>query len=195
MIERINLLPEELRTVDKRPFYVVASLSLILYISFLYLVGNAQKADITMFQAIRYGLLQQTAFLSRQDAKHKEIIERIKVTEAKKKAIEARAGLVKKISDERIQWSDPMYELSTLVPEGLWLSGISSSDIMAGDKKSKRISVNGMALSSSLIANFMGALEASPYFEGVSLTYVQNAEFKGRQGFSFEAVFMVGGKK
>jgi len=189
VIQRINLLPRELRTANKRTFYFIASLSIILYLSTLYVVNNAQRASVGALEAKRDSLRQSIAVLARQDAKYREVIDMINMTEAKNKDMEVRAELVSRISDGNTRWSDPLYELSNIVPAGLWLSSLSSSDIMAGDKKFKGIRVGGMAFSSSRITDFMAALEASPYFEGVSLAYVQNTDYNGREAFSFEITF------
>ncbi|HLB05667.1 MAG TPA: PilN domain-containing protein [Thermodesulfobacteriota bacterium] len=194
MIQRINLLPKELRTVSKRTFYFISSLSIILYLSTLYVVNNTQRSNVGVLEAKRDSLRQSIALLARQDAKYREVIDMINMTEAKNKDMEVRAGLVSRISDGNPRWSDPLYELSNIVPAGLWLSSLSSSDIMAGDKKFKGIRVSGMALSSSRITGFMAAIEASPYFEGVSLAYVQNTDYNGREAFSFEITFRIGGK-
>ena len=195
MIQRINLLPKELRTASKRTFYFIASLSIILYLSTLYAFNYSQKANIGALEAKRDSLRQSVSLLARQDAKYREVIDKINLTEAKKKEMEARAGLVSWISDGNTQWSGPLYELSNIVPAGLWFSSLSSSDIMAGDKKFKGIRVSGMALSSSRITDFMAAVEASPFFEGVSLAYVQNTEYNGKEAFSFEITFRIGGKR
>lgn len=194
MIQRINLLPKELRTASKRTFYFIASLLIILYISTLYIVNNAQRANVGALEAKRDSLRQSIAVLAKQDAKYREVIDMINMTEAKNKGIEGRAVLVSRISDGNTKWSDPLYELSNIIPAGLWLSSLSSSDIMAGDKKFKGIRVSGMAFSSSRITDFMAAVEASPFFEGVSLAYVQNTEYKAKEAFSFEITFMIGGK-
>ena len=195
MIQRINLLPKELRTVNKRTFYFIASLSIILYLSTLYAFNYSQKANIGALEAKRDSLRQSVSLLARQDAKYREVIDIINMTEAKNKDMEVRAELVSRISDGNTRWSDPLYELSNIVPAGLWLSSLSSSDIMAGDKKFKGIRVSGMALSSSRITDFMAAVEASPFFEGVSLAYVQNTEYNGKEAFSFEITFRIGGKR
>ncbi|MEK6726140.1 MAG: PilN domain-containing protein [Deltaproteobacteria bacterium] len=195
MIQRINLLPRELRTVSKRIFYFIASLSIILYLSTLYVVNNTQRSNVGALEAKRDSLRQSIAVLAKQDAKYREVIDMINMTEAKNKDMEVRAGLVSRISDGNTRWSGPLYELSNIVPAGLWFSSLSSSDILAGDKKFKGIRVGGMAFSSTRITDFMAALEASPYFEGVSLAYVQNTEYIGREAFSFEITFMIGGKE
>jgi Tfp pilus assembly protein PilN len=195
VIQRINLLPKELRTLNKRAFYFISSLSIMLYLSTLYVINNTQRANIAALEAKRDSLRQSIAVLARQDAKYREVIDMINMTEAKNKGMEVRAELVSRISGGNTQWSYPLYELSNIAPAGLWFSSLSSSDIMAGDKKLKGIRVGGMAFSSSRITNFMAALEASPYFEGVSLAYVQNTEYIGREAFSFEITFRVGGKE
>lgn len=194
MIQRINLLPEELRTVNKRSFYLIASLSIVLFISTLYIVNNTKKVTIKALEAKRDSLRESVAALAQQNALYRAVSDKINATEAKKKGIEARAGLVKRISDSNVRWSGPLYELSKIVPEGLWLSSLSSSDIAGGDKNVKGIKVVGTSFSSSRITEFMAAAEASPFFEGVSLSYVQNTEYKGRDAFSFEITFRIRGK-
>ena len=189
MIQRINLLPKELRTASKRTFYFIASLSIILYLSTLYVVNNLHRVNVAGLEAKRDSLRQSVASLAKQDAKYREVIDMINMTESKNKEMGARAGLVSKITGGNTRWSDPLYELSHIVPAGLWLSSLSSSDIMAGDKKFKGMRVSGMAFSNSRITDFMAALETSPFFEGVSLAYVQNTEYIGREAFSFEITF------
>lgn len=194
MIQRVNLLPEELRTVNKRYFYFVASISIVLLFSTLFSINNIQKVKIRDLAAKRDSLRESVAALAQQDVLYREVSNKINTTEAKKKGIEARAGVVKRISDGTTRWSDPLYELSNIVPDGLWFSSLLSSDIAAGDKKVKGIRVSGISLSNSRITDFMAAVEASPLFEDVSLAYVQNIEFKGREAFSFEITFRIGGK-
>lgn len=194
MIQRINLLPDDLRTVSKRPFYFIASLSIILFLSTLYIVNNTKKVTIKALEAKRGSLRESVAALAPQDLLYREVSSKISAIEAKKREIEGRAGVVNRISGGTIRWSGPLYELSNIAPAGLWLSSLSSSDSMSGDKRIKGIRVSGMALSSSRITDFMDALEASPLFEGVSLAYVQNTEYSGREAFSFEIGFRIGGK-
>lgn len=195
MIRRINLLPEDLRVVSKRRFYFIASLSILLFCSILYVVNNKQRFDIRAFQAERDLLQQRIAVLARQDAGYKETMNSINLTEAKKKDMEDKIRVVDAISSGRIQWANPLYDLSNIVPAGLWLSGMSTSDVVTGDKKFKEVKLNGMSFSSARIADFMAALESSPHFEGVALTYVQNVGYHGKEAFSFEMTFRIGGTK
>lgn len=194
MIQRINLLPEELRTVSKKPFYLISFISVIIYLSILYVTNNTQRGNIEALETKKTSLQQSKELLASQNLKYREVFDKINQTEAKNREIEATAGLAKKISDENMRWSVPLHHLSNIVPAGLWFSSLSSSNIVSGENKIKIISIDGMALSNSRITDFMAALESSPYFDGVSLGYVQSAEYDGRKAFSFEITFKIRGK-
>ena len=130
MIQRINLLPEELRTVSKKPFYLISFISVIIYLSILYVTNNTQRGNIKALETKRTSLQQSKELLADQNLKYREVFDKINQTEAKNREMEATAGLAKKISDENMRWSVPLYHLSNIVPAGLWFSSLSSSDMI-----------------------------------------------------------------
>lgn len=195
MIRRINLLPEDLRTVNKRVFYIVASLSLILSLSILYFISQKQKTVILASRTQSDLLQKESNRLSAQNAGYKELIDGINMTEKRKKEIEEKVGFVRNVFEGRTMWSDYLYELSGIVPAGVWFTNLSTSDVASGDKVVRGLKVDGMAFSSTLITDFMAAIEASPLFIDAALIYVQSTVYHGREAFSFEITFRIGGKK
>lgn len=195
MIRRINLLPEELRTVNKRVFYIVALLSLILSLSILYFISQKQETVILAFRAQSDLLQKESNRLSAQNAGYKEVIDGINMTEKRKKEMEEKVGFVRNVSEGRTMWSDYLYELSGIVPAGVWFTNLSTSDVASGDKAVRGLKVDGMAFSSTLITDFMAAIEASPLFIDAALIYVQSTGYHGREAFSFEITFRIGGEK
>lgn len=189
MIERINLLPEELRVVRKGHFYLFALVSLTIYAAILYSIYSGKHTKLSAMQGERTSLMQQISILKAQDAKYREIIEKINLTETKKKGVEEKVRIIASISEGRTPWADALYELSNIIPSGVWLSSLSSLDTVGGERKVKGVKINGMAFSSALIADLMAAIDTSPYFEGAAMTYAQKVDYQGRDTFSFELTF------
>jgi Tfp pilus assembly protein PilN len=189
LIQRINLLPKELRVVRKGPFYLFSLISLAIYASILCSVYSGKQTKLTAMEDERSSLMQHISLLKAQDAKYKEIIEKINLTETKKKRVEEKVRIIAAISEGRTPWADALYELSNIIPSGVWLSSLSSLDTVAGEMKAKGVKINGMAFSSSLIADLMAAIDTSPYFEGAAMTYAQKVDYHGRDAFSFELTF------
>lgn len=189
MIRRINLLPEELRPVNKRGFYFIAFSSSIVYIIVLCLITLNQGATVkTLRSRMETGQKRMTV-MSAQNTKYKEVIDKINLTDSKKKEMEKRISLVKTLSSGRVLWSEYLYEIANITPYGVWMTGISSADEAKGDGKVKRIKINGMALSSGLISDFMSAVDSSPHFGSVALVSAQNTDYQGREAYSFEITF------
>lgn len=189
MIERINLLPEELKVVRKGPFYLFAVTSILIYIIILYSIYHGRAVNTSRLTAEKASLQQEISLLKTQDAKYKEILEKINITEARKKEVEEKVKLVTSISEGKIPWTDSLYELSNIIPQGVWLSSLSSIDTNIGDRKVKGMKLNGMALSSAIVADFMAAIDTSPYFEGAAMTYAQKMDYNKMEAFSFELTF------
>lgn len=195
MIKRINLLPEDLRTVNKKLFYIAASLSLVLSLSIFYLISQKQKTFILALKTQSDLLQKESDRISAQDMKYKEAMGGINMTEERKKEMEEKVGLVRTISSGRANWSDYLYELSGIVPAGVWFTSLSSQDAASGDKVARGLKIAGMAFSTALITDFMAAIEASPLFRDAALIYVQSTGYQGRDAFSFEITFMTEVKK
>lgn len=189
MIRRINLLPEDIRTVYKGRFYLFALITLSLFVGVLTEIHYYRQKEMDRLFTAKAALQKEIAFLKSEEVAYKKVIEKVNLTEARKKEIEGKAELVANLSGLVPPWADALYELSNIVPGGVWLSTLSSFDTVAGDKKVKGLKVSGMAFSNGLIADLIAAVNTSPYFEGAAMIYAQSVDYQGKEAFSFEVTF------
>ena len=78
MKERINLLPLELRPVDKGRFYLFAVSSIIIYVAFLYYVYASNNLKVAYLGVDRIKLQQEVALLKVKTKLYQAISENIK---------------------------------------------------------------------------------------------------------------------
>lgn len=186
MIKRINLLPHELRVIEKGPFYVMAVVSSVLFFAFLYFVHSGQQAVIERLSSELTLLGSEMASIKAQSDKAREITDKINSIEARKRDLEERAAFARLPLQHRIAWSGLLYDLSQIVPSGVWLSKISSFDVTAGVATVKGVRLNGMALSNSGITDFIDVLENSSHFEKTGMTYAHNVPYEEKEAFAFD---------
>jgi Tfp pilus assembly protein PilN len=97
---------------------------------------------------------------------------------------------MKDLLKNRILWSDVVREVSFLVPDGVWLTRVESTDSksvgLLPSSAEAGLRFVGVAQSQSAVNHFISALERSPSYGYVSLVYAQKGSGEGVQGMNFE---------
>jgi Tfp pilus assembly protein PilN len=83
---------------------------------------------------------------------------------------------------ERVLWSRVMAQVTYLVPEGVWLTSVSSS----GAGGARTLVFKGNALSNQWVARFLFFLENHPEFTRVTLTYSRKEQSGAAEVYGFE---------
>jgi Tfp pilus assembly protein PilN len=173
----INLLPREEKKTGRavhKPVLFVALFVLVWLAIFGWQMKQAmdlrlrKEALFTKKQAIQ----QQLA------AVHKELGLTVPAGSSPEKAL-----LIQKILGERVLWSEVFKQFSFIVPKGLWFDSLEGSNVGKAELK-----IKGGAFSYVTVAEFMLAMEKSPYFEKPQLLFAQKAVVQGQDVVGFEIV-------
>lgn len=201
MIEHINLIPDEIRerkeAGQKRPLIIIF---LIFYFFGLGAVYFYQKAKINGRLDNLEQIKKQNNELIAQNTRYKEAIERIGLVQKKEEDIKKRLEVIDSILQGRIYWSGILRGITHIIPDGIWLTSLSTYDLTDASKASapragqlpaesirgKGVKVTGTALSNSRIAEFIFAIENSQFFGNVLLAYSQKRELQGKDLYDFE---------
>lgn len=190
MIDRINLLPEELKRAEKkRQIRIVLIILTSLYMVSLVMVYFHQRSIVTGKEKVLSSLKQERNALLLIKQSYRVIKESLKQTEEKNKDIEKRMKVVDSIVSSKIYWSEILRRITLLIPENLWFTSLSSYNIedRSSDKATiKGIKINGTALSNRHIAQFIFSLENSSLFENIFLAYSTRRTQSERDFFDFE---------
>ncbi|MBI3398087.1 MAG: PilN domain-containing protein [Deltaproteobacteria bacterium] len=185
MIERINLIPDEVRNkkkaAQKRPLVIGLLVFYILGLGAFYFYQKA-KIKERLHKIELMGKERDT--LITQNARYKEIIERINLTQKRGNEIKKRLDIINVLLEGRVYWSEILRSITHIVPDGVWLMSLSTYDISKGPGKGVKCS--GTAISNSGIAEFVFALENSQFFRNILLNYSQKRELQGRDIYDFE---------
>ncbi len=195
MIRRINLLPDEMRVIDRRPFYLIATSLTIIYLLLLNSIYGHYSSKLAFIQKQKDALSSRVPALTAQVARLKETESSKSSVEIKIKEMERISGIIRTISEDRTAWADPLYEISAITPSGLWLTGLSSADSTVKDKKEKGLKITGMAFSNRTITDFLSRIDASRYFDAATLTSAHKTSYGDREVFSFEISCTLAGTK
>lgn len=194
MIERINLIPDDIRMKKragrKRP--LVISL-LVIYVLGLGAVYFYQRVKISERLNNIEQVKKQRDELIAQSARYKEVIERINLAQRKEEDIKKRLEVIGSLLEGRIYWSHILRNITHIVPDGVWLVSLATYDLPKGPGNvqtesigGKGVKFNGTAISNSRIAEFVFAIENSQFFGNVLLAYSQKRESKGKDLYDFE---------
>lgn len=194
MIERINLIPDEIlvdkKAVQKRPLIISV---LVIYFLCLGAVYIYQKTKVKKrLNNVEQARMQRDELIA-QNTRYREVIERINLVQKREDDIKKRLAVISSILEERVYWSEILRNLTHRIPDGIWLTSLSTNDLAKEPGKSpadsiggKGVKFNGTALSNSAIAAFVFALENSNDFENVVLVYSQKNESQDRDLYDFE---------
>lgn len=203
MIERINLIPDEMlkrkKAGQKRPFIIGI---LVFYVIILSAVYFYQKVKVKKkLNNVEQARMQRDELIA-QNARYREVIERINLAQKREEDIKKRLEVIGSLLENRLYWSEILRSATHFIPGGIYLTSMSTYDLPKGSGQppiesvggkplvdsimGKGVKFNGTALSNSAIAEFVFALENSRDFGNVLLTYSQKKEFKGRDLYDFE---------
>jgi Tfp pilus assembly protein PilN len=171
----INLLPPE----EKKPGRVVGKGSLFaaLFVLAWLVVCGLQMKELLVLRARQNTLVVKKRALQQQLAAiHKELGIALPAGMSPEKA-----AVIQTILSERVLWSEVFKQFAIMVPKGLWFDSLEGSS--AGKAE---IKVRGGAFSYLSVAEFMLAMEKSPYFEKPQLLFAQKAVVQGKDVVAFE---------
>lgn len=83
-----------------------------------------------------------------------------------------------------LPWSDILFQLSEFIPEGVWLTGMQAEG-------GNTLSLDGMALSTDAVADFMEFLTRAPLFANPQTTRIQRAAEEKRSVIRYQVKVMV----
>ncbi|MFP6630849.1 MAG: PilN domain-containing protein [Myxococcota bacterium] len=155
MIE-INLLPhrEARRVADLRQTAGVLALGLVLVFGVIAMVDRAQDAALEKAGAT----IRQ---LETDIARYKPEQDKVQAFKAKRIQLEDKIDVIRGLDRARSGPVRIMDELSRNTPERLWLTSLST--------EGTQIIVEGDSLDTSIVADFLRSLNASPFFTEVDL--------------------------
>ena len=155
MIERINLIPDEMligkKAGQKRPFIIGI---LILYVLGLGAVYIYQKAKVKE----RLNNVEQTRRqrdeLIAQNARYREVIERINLVQKREEDIKKRLAVISSLLEDRVYWSEILRNTTHRIPDGIWLTSLSTNDLAKVSGKPPAESTGGLPSNVSPIKTF-----------------------------------------
>jgi type IV pilus assembly protein PilN len=160
MIE-INLLPhrEARRAADLRQTAGILILGLVMVLGVIAMVDSGLNQNLADVQAT----VRQ---LEADIARYKPEEEQVQVFKAKRSELEDKLDVIKGLDRARSGPVRIMDELSKNTPDRLWLTGLSTEGV--------EIEVEGASLDTGVVADFLRALNASPYFTEVDLEHTSS---------------------
>ena len=176
---RINLLPEEfhihkrkLRVSLRSSFFVAAFVALCAIISLL-----------TLWQRSRLRSLDENIRQTRIEAERQRTdLALVEELTALKERILERMQVVEQLNQNRTRWIDILTDLSSSMPEEMWL--MSFKEERAGSNEQARI--RGMTFSLKPIATFMDQLGEKDCFQQPQFTYAQRIPVREGMAYDFE---------
>jgi Tfp pilus assembly protein PilN len=171
----INLLPPE----EKKPVRALSKWSLFTAVFVLawLVVFGLQLKQLLGLRSQLHTLGQKKQALQQQlTAIHKELGIALPAGMSPEKA-----AVIESILSERVRWSEVFNQFAMMVPKGLWFDSLEGSTIGNAE-----IRIRGGAFSYLSVAEFMLAMEKSPYFEKPQLLSAQKAVVQGRDVVAFE---------
>lgn len=171
----INLLPPE----EKKPGRVGGKRSLFtaLFVLAWLVVFGLQLKELLVSRARLNTLIAKKQALQQELATiHKELGIALPAGMSPEKA-----AVIETILSERVRWSEVFNQFAMMVPKGLWFDSLEGSTMGKAE-----IKIRGGAFSYLSVAEFMLAMEKSPYFEKPQLLFAQKAVVQGRDVIAFE---------
>ena len=156
MMMEINLLPhrEARRAADLRESVMVLLLGLVVLGGGVFFVDKSVKSDLASAKA---EVTQLEADIERYKPQQ-QLVNKFK---KKRKQLKDKLDIIESLENARNGPVLVLDELSSSVPERLWLTSISTSG--------KSIKLEGQSLDTGVVADFLRSLNASPFFKNVDL--------------------------
>lgn len=189
MIERINLLPFELRE-SKKGFLKKYSI-IIIVILFVLSAGAIYKVQMVEIQKIEKTtelLKNKKSELSKRQQELLQTIQQINKIENAQTKLKKRIAIIDELINSNILWSDILREISILMPDNVWLNDLSSIDKNDNNKETITLKFRGEASNNISVANFIFAIEQSTLFENAELGYTQKSYLNDMEIVKFEVL-------
>jgi len=193
MIDRINLLPEEMqakKTFAKLPVrYIVVILLGLFYIIPAHLKINSSVKKANQKVA---SLDKKLKLIKADNQEFTDLHSEAEKLIDELKSVRKISTALSKVIVDRILWADTLKEISFMVPKKLWLSSLASHDYIIsvedsdtddndddGEKSEpveiikKIVTIKGSSYNSKVIKKFVKELEVSYFLEDVKLKYVK----------------------
>lgn len=173
----INLLPPE----GKKPGCAVSKGALVLalfVLGWLAVLGWQMKQMLDLRSRLNTLSIKKQALQQQLAAIHQELGLTLPAGTSPEKA-----AVIQTILSERVLWSEVFRQFAMMVPKGLWFDSLEGSAVGKAE-----IKVRGGAFNYLTVAEFMLAMEKSPYFEKPQLMFAQKAVVQGKDVVAFEIV-------
>jgi type IV pilus assembly protein PilN len=156
MMMEINLLPhrEARRAADLRESIALLVLGLVVLAGGIFFMDKSVRSELS---AAEVNVAQLEADIARYKPQQL-LVEKFK---AQKKELQDKLDVIGSLEAARTGPVRVLDELSSNVPERLWLTQIAT--------KGKEIRLEGQSLDTGVVADFLRILNASPYFVNVDL--------------------------
>lgn len=155
---RINLLP--IRQLQKHAHARNEIFSFVtMFIFFLAILGVVAMLQINQANAIQ----AETTKLNQEKKTYDKVLAEIKKLEADQKELENKITIIKTLKKESSLTVHVLDEVAKKLDNSrMWLKSL--------DQQGKSLALTGVSLDNKTIAEFMNALDASPYISNVNLS-------------------------
>lgn len=189
--KRINLIPYPWQVVERIRFGRRLILGFWLCLAVIVWLHFSQLTQIRKYRAE-----VEDCHSTQDEVKHKEVeLEKLKsdlnLILSRKDGLKKRVELVEEIKAEKVDWNELLRKLTFLIPERVWLSELSISQV-GPDKEDeseanlRSVNIAGSSLENESISKFVTALEHSPEFTQVSVNHVTKKDIENSNISDFE---------
>ncbi len=184
MIDYVNLLPEYL----KEQRFTRKLKVLLMAVAVLYVLAVAGFYTYQMVairkEALSIAVLKrEKESIIKRYVTYQEIRNKTGLIKRSEDDIKRRMAVVSSLLDSQTPWFQILRFISRTIPDKVWLSSLSTSDVGG---KGKVVRFGGTAASNGAIAEFIFTLENSRFFRDVDLIYSQKKEVNDPVLFDFE---------
>ncbi len=175
---RINLIPvPKARKQEALIFQAVGAVVILIVVTVgCYFVTVGKQATITAIQ-------QDIAKKQRDIDELKAKVGEVEKYKQQAQSLEQQLGVIRNLEKGRSGPVKLMDELTEMAPRKLWLTTFKETN--------KNVTIDGMAESGPIIADFLDSLKAAKYFTNVQLTSVSAQEVSGAKVHKFTITISV----
>jgi Tfp pilus assembly protein PilN len=138
-------------------------------------------AVIAVYQRAQIGQVRsRIARATEEKAKLQDAVRLVNQLSRKQNEVAVKLELIRQLDQNRFFEARLVSDISNSLPEYLWLTAVREAPPI--------ITLEGMAFSSFLIANFMDNLSKSSNMRGVDLVSLEKGEFEGKEVIKFTLV-------
>jgi len=143
----------------------------LLAVGAMYLVFTGQKREIARLE-------DEITAMQAELKRLQEAVQLVRNLEEKERAIKVKLDVIAKLNRDRFLRAHMMDELSRLLPENSWLLSVV--------EKKPSLTIEGLAFSNFIVADFMRRLETSNYISNVDLSVLNRDKAGGHDVMKFK---------